>query len=64
MMLEDLNIDKISTHQACGAYPIKGILLYAKNNNLKCKTLCLANSGDTAGNKREVVGYGAYAFIK
>jgi hypothetical protein len=42
--------------------PIRGILLAAGRHGLTAKTLDLRNSGDTAGSRHEVVGYGAYAF--
>lgn len=46
--------------EACGAYAINGLLLAAKARRLHVRTLDLRNSGDTAGDKHRVVGYGAY----
>ncbi len=60
--IEKLQPDMISSHQACGRAPIKGLLLLAKRNNLHVTTLDLRNSGDTAGPRDQVVGYGAYGF--
>lgn len=51
----------IQGEQACGCYPLNGLLLAAKQHGLKPDNLDLCNSGDTAGNKDQVVGYGAYA---
>ena len=51
----------IHGEEACGAYALNGLLLAAKARGLKVRTLDLRNSGDTAGDKRQVVGYGAYA---
>jgi len=48
--------------QACGAHPINGLLLAAKRHGLQAHLLDLRNSGDTAGDKDQVVGYGAFAF--
>lgn len=48
--------------QACGAHPMRGLLLWARNRGLKARQLDLRNSGDTAGDKSRVVGYGAFSF--
>lgn len=50
----------IKGHQACGCYPLNGLLLEASRNGANVDCLALANSGDTAGDKSRVVGYGAY----
>lgn len=47
--------------QACGAYPLNGLLTLAKPKHLKVTRLDLRNSGDTAGSRDRVVGYGAWA---
>lgn len=49
---------------ACGAHPINGLLLAAQHKGLKPHLLDLRNSGDTAGDKNRVVGYGAFAFTE
>ncbi|HFE38543.1 MAG TPA: AmmeMemoRadiSam system protein B, partial [Gammaproteobacteria bacterium] len=41
---------------------VNGLLEFAKKHRLHSKTLDLKNSGDSAGDKNRVVGYGAYAF--
>jgi len=46
---------------ACGAFALNGLMLAAKDRGLKIRTLDVRNSGDTAGDKFRVVGYGAYA---
>jgi AmmeMemoRadiSam system protein B len=46
---------------ACGAYAINGLMLAAKVHGLQVRTLDVRNSGDTAGDRHRVVGYGAYA---
>jgi len=52
----------IDSDEACGAKPIRGFLKMAKKANWESKLIDLRNSGDTAGDKKQVVGYGAYAF--
>jgi hypothetical protein len=47
--------------EACGAYAVNGLLLTAQAHGLQVRTLDTRNSGDTAGDKHRVVGYGAYA---
>ena len=51
----------IMGEEACGCYPLNGLLKLAKQKGLKMSTLDLRNSGDTAGTKDQVVGYGSYA---
>ena len=47
--------------EACGARAVNGLMLAARVHGLDVQTLDVRNSGDTAGDKRRVVGYGAYA---
>ena len=54
---EDIGFD-----DACGRLPIKGLLIAARRRGMAAERLDLRNSGDTAGGKDRVVGYGAYAF--
>jgi AmmeMemoRadiSam system protein B len=46
---------------ACGAAPLRGLLVAARRRGLAIETLDLRNSGDTAGDRARVVGYGAWA---
>jgi AmmeMemoRadiSam system protein B len=50
--------------RACGYLPIAGLLVEAGRRRLEPRRLTLKNSGDTAGAKSSVVGYGAWAFIE
>ncbi len=59
--IEKLETEGIGTAQACGRAAIIGLLKTAKAHHLQVTTLDLRNSGDTAGTKDRVVGYGAYA---
>ncbi len=54
----------LSHDDACGATPINGLLLVARRRKLRPKLLDLRNSGDTAGGKDRVVGYGSFAFYE
>lgn len=54
-------IDAIGPYDACGAYPIRGLLLAAEQHELGVHLLDLLNSGDTGGPSDRVVGYGAFA---
>jgi MEMO1 family protein len=48
--------------QACGALPINGLLTAVHGRGLQPELLDLRNSGDTAGNRLRVVGYGSFVF--
>ncbi|MFQ5582683.1 MAG: AmmeMemoRadiSam system protein B [Mariprofundaceae bacterium] len=54
----------IHHEQACGATPVNGLLEAAKVHPLKAELVDLRNSGDTAGDREQVVGYGAFAFTE
>jgi AmmeMemoRadiSam system protein B len=57
------NLDVSITHDAaCGATPIRGLLLAAERHGLAVSTLDMRNSGDTSGDRDFVVGYGAWVF--
>lgn len=62
--IEALEPQNIHYEQACGRSAIAGMLLSAKKHKLQVQTLDLRNSGDTAGSKDRVVGYGAWAFFQ
>ena len=50
--------------RACGGLPIDGLLVAARRRGLSARLLDLRNSGDTAGDRRRVVGYGAFDFLE
>lgn len=54
----------LSHEQACGGTPVNGLMLSAQRHHLLPHLLDLRNSGDTAGDKSRVVGYGAFAFTE
>lgn len=49
---------------ACGATPVSGLAYTARRRGLTAELVDLRNSGDTAGDKSRVVGYGAFAFYE
>ncbi|HCK18777.1 MAG TPA: AmmeMemoRadiSam system protein B, partial [Thalassospira sp.] len=60
-MIENFDAENIDTNDACGALPVAGMLIAARNRGMKIKTLGMRNSGDVTGDKSRVVGYGAWA---
>ena len=46
---------------ACGVFPLRGLLTAASRHDLAVDLLALATSADTAGDPDRVVGYGAFA---
>jgi AmmeMemoRadiSam system protein B len=60
--IENLQPENIFYENACGRNPVNGLLYLAKKIGLHAETIDLRNSGDTAGTKDRVVGYGAYVF--
>lgn len=60
--IETLSPEKIGYHDACGRNPVNGLLEVARKHGLRARTVDLRNSGDTAGPRDRVVGYGAYVF--
>lgn len=60
--IESLDPAAIGFEQACGRVPVAGLLTVARRRGLRVRTLDLRNSGDTAGDRRRVVGYGAWMF--
>ena len=60
--IANLDGDKIGYEDACGRTPVNGLLMYASTHGLKAEIIDQRNSGDNAGDKGQVVGYGAYVF--
>ncbi|MGH6960672.1 MAG: AmmeMemoRadiSam system protein B [Dongiaceae bacterium] len=57
-----LDADAIGEERACGRVPIGGLLRAASGRGLHVVLVDLRNSGDTAGPRSEVVGYGSFLF--
>ena len=62
--IEGLDVDGIDDEAACGATPVRGLLVAARRHGLTVTTLDVRNSGDTAGDRDAVVGYGAWMFTE
>ena len=58
--IENLSPQSLQEGGACGRVPIQALLSVAVRRGLTARTVDLRNSGDTAGGRSEVVGYGAY----
>jgi len=52
----------LGPNDACGFRAVAGLLRQAERRGLTAERLSLCNSGDTAGPRDRVVGYGAWAF--
>jgi hypothetical protein len=61
--IETLDAAPIDYDHACGRVPMAGMLVLARRRHLRPVTLDLRSSGDTAGDRRRVVGYGAWMFV-
>ena len=62
--IEQLDVHSIGDQHACGRHAIKGLIQLAQNRGLRATTADVRNSGDTAGAKDKVVGYGSWLFSK
>jgi hypothetical protein len=60
--IEALEPEALGVDSACGRVPARGLLLAARRHGLVASTLDLRSSGDTAGPRDRVVGYGSYGF--
>ena len=60
--IERLAPEEIGYDDACGRNAVNGLLTLAREKGLAARTVDLRNSGDTAGDRSRVVGYGAYFF--
>jgi len=58
--IEALDERRIGPDGACGRVPLSGLLAAARAHGITARTVDLRNSGDTAGPRNQVVGYGAY----
>jgi len=58
-MILDMRSD-IDHRHACGGTPVNGLMLAAHRRRLRVQMVDLRNSGDTAGSRDRVVGYGSF----
>ncbi len=54
--------EDLTGQQACGCVVVNGLGHALRGRHLHAELIDLRNSGDTAGDRRRVVGYGAFAF--
>ncbi len=57
--IEALRGERIGPEDACGFLPIRGLLQVLSKKHLPIAAIDVRNSGDTAGPRDQVVGYGA-----
>jgi AmmeMemoRadiSam system protein B/AmmeMemoRadiSam system protein A len=62
--IESFDLQGLDQDQACGRLPILGLLTVARRRGLAVKRLDLRNSGDTAGPRDRVVGYGSWTLTE
>ncbi len=60
--IERFDPDGLDEESACGRVPVRGLLVAARRHGLAVETVDLRSSGDTAGPRDEVVGYGSWIF--
>lgn len=58
--IEALGFESLRNEDACGRAPLRGLLLAARRRSMEVERLALCSSGDTAGTRDSVVGYGAF----
>ena len=58
--IEALDERAIGPDDACGCVPLSGLLAAARSHGMAVQRVDLRNSGETAGRRRRVVGYGAF----
>ena len=64
LAVQKLDINYLEKCEACGKIGLTAIIDYAKKVGYKSIVLDYKTSGDTAGDRSAVVGYGSYAFYK
>jgi len=62
-LIESLDWQTLRSERACGYLGIAGLLKLARRRGLRARCVDLRNSGDTAGPKDQVVGYGSYVIF-
>ena len=62
--IERLDPSALGLESACGRVPVCGLLSAARRRGMSIARLDLRNSGDTAGPRGRVVGYGSWALFE
>jgi len=63
-LIESFRGSELSYDSACGRAGIRGLLHVANDRGMNIERLDLRNSGDTAGPRDRVVGYGSWGFYE
>jgi AmmeMemoRadiSam system protein B len=59
-LVETLQLEELTSEHACGFHPLRGLLHVARSKGLLVRSVDLRSSGDTAGPRDRVVGYGSF----
>jgi MEMO1 family protein len=62
--IERLDTSTLGPDSACGRVAVRGLLVAARLRGMSIARLDLRNSGDTAGPRNRVVGYGSWALFE
>ena len=62
--IERLDPSALGPESACGRVAVRGLLATAKRRGMRIARLDVRNSGDTAGPRDRVVGYGSWALFE
>ena len=62
--IERLDPTALGPDSACGRLPVRGLLVAATRRGMSIARLDLRNSGDTAGPRDRVVGYGSWGLFE
>lgn len=62
--IERLDSNALGPESACGRIAVRGLLVAAERRGMTIARLDLRNSGDTAGPRDRVVGYGSWALFE
>ncbi len=62
--IRSLELERLAPEDACGSVPIRGLLKSARLRKMEVRAVDLRNSGDTAGPRDQVVGYGSFVFYE
>jgi len=58
--IEDLEYKNLKPDELCGYNPVKGIIKFAKDNDLKISNVFQDDSSSASGDEKKVVGYGSF----
>lgn len=59
-LVETLRLEELTSENACGCHPLRGLLHVVRAKGLLVRAADLRSSGDTAGPRDRVVGYGSF----